>query len=300
MQVVEVHNTDTMSILDMQFPRIVLSDSHCHLNLIYEQDNKIIEYIRKDALDIAILDVGISPSDWTKRQNLFKAMGQVYFSAGLHPCHTKDYSTNQLIDELEPIVPHANAVGETGLDWYRMYAPKHIQYACFEVQISLAKKYCKPLIIHSRESIDDILDMIEQAKITSSAGAIGVMHCFSGTKAQAIRSLDLGLYISFAANCSYNSAVEIREVAAMVPSDRLLTETDAPFLLHNTVRKIISKQKNPKQNIKYHRTNTPLYLPFLCQTLAKCRKSSVYDIAMLTRANFNTFLKQLPAISHVV
>lgn len=290
----QIKNNIHPTYLDSVIP---ITDSHCHLLLMHKQDStKVDETLSMSNLNLQILDVGIVPNDWTIRQKLCKNAPFILHTAGLHPSYCADYNPNKLLDELEPLVKLSVAVGETGLDWYHMYAPKSNQIELFEIQIFLARKYKKPLVIHARESIDDILNILETKYATGTASnssyssfssmkeKIGIMHCFSGNIEQAKRSLDLGLYISFGANISYNSAQNLREVANFIPNKYLLAETDAPFLLHREIQKL---HKNKK---RHNRVNSPLYLPYLINTLAEIRNTSIEEIATITRNNFNTLL----------
>lgn len=267
-----------------------LTDSHCHLQLLHTQDPHSFEELvqQSHTHDMLLIDVGITPTDFTERKTLCSTMTQICHSVGLHPLHTTHYTAEQLYDELRALIPHAIAIGETGLDGHHIHVSPSHQKMCFETHIMLAKEYRMPLIIHSREAIDDILDMIEHAQLHAHEYGTGVMHCFSGTVEQAMRSMDLGLYISFGATISYTSAQQLRDVVAAIPDNYILTETDSPYLLHKEVQKL---QKKKKSNLSFSRINTPLHLPFLYTTICDIRHTSRDTFATLVRNNCKKLFK---------
>lgn len=266
---------------------IPLTDSHCHLSLVQEQNPHFLEqlYHISQKEDIMILDIGLSPQDLEYRKRITQHIPQVYYTVGMHPCKSQTYTVKQLVQELEIHVNHAIAIGEIGLDWYRMYSDKAHQIALFEVQIGLARKYQKPIIIHSRESLDDIIELVKKWHPQNGNKGLGIMHCFSGDKTQAKKCLDLGFYISFAGNLSYNSSTLMREVASYVPIEFLLTETDSPYLIHKNIQKIIKNNKK-----RYARLNSPTYLFPLIETLADAKNTSCDYIAHHTRTNLTKIL----------
>lgn len=298
------HNTPPLPshILEHTLPHtnIPFTDTHCHLSLLHAQSPQLFSEVleAQKTEDLFLLDIGINPKDLEQRQLLCKQFKHIYHTIGMHPCESPNYTPNTLQDILEPAIPSSIAIGEIGLDWYRMYAEKTQQTSLFRLQVSLAKQYHKPIIIHARDSLDDILDIVEEMQLHhSNPDNIGIMHCFSGNKAQAKRCLDMGFMISFAANISYTSSLEMREAALYVPDSALLTETDSPYLLHKAVQKIIKKNKkrsNEKSKKKYSRENSPLYLFYLLQTLASIRNDTIEHIALIARKN----ILQLLQISH--
>jgi TatD DNase family protein len=147
----------------------------------------------------------------------------------------------------------------------------------FRVHIQAARQLQKPLVIHTRNASDDTLDLLrEQGEDGSAGSAGGVFHCFTESKAVAKAALDLGFYISFSGILTFKTAQDLREVAALVPLDRILIETDSPYLAPVPYR---------------GKTNNPSYVPFVAQQLATLRGCSVEDIAQATSANFSTLFK---------
>ena len=270
-----------------------ITDSHCHLQRIKEQSPALLQLVLDTAHkhDIQLFDIGIAPSDWEIRQKDFSHYPFIYQSVGLHPSLYGEYTQHMLIEQLEPLAPHAIAIGETGLDWYRMYAPKAQQYALFETQVTLAKKYKKPLIIHARDCIDEVLDIIQSHQLSFDNKSIGIMHCFSGNVTQAKRSIDLGLMVSFSANISYSSTYDIQQAVSAVPKQYILAETDSPYILHKSLSKLLSK-KSKQEKKRYETLNSPLYLPFLYDTIASLYNMPLVDLANLLRDNFNCFINR--------
>jgi TatD DNase family protein len=174
-------------------------------------------------------------------------------------------------------LPKVVAIGETGLDYYRLngrsVADMEWQRERFRVHIRAAQHLQKPLVIHTRSSSSDTLAILREEGENGSAGSAGgVFHCFTESMDVAKAALDLGLYISFSGIVTFKTAQDIRDVAAMVPLDRLLIETDSPYLAPVPFR---------------GKTNNPSYVPFVAQQLAAVRGSSVEAIAKASSDNFS-------------
>lgn len=155
----------------------------------------------------------------------------IFYTLGIHP--SSPAQENRLAG-LETLVEQEMkgkynsllfGIGECGLDYYRMHQPKEMQINSFEKQIDIAKKHKLPLIIHCREAMDDTLEILKRKKY-----GYGIMHCFAGDSAAAKLVLDLGFLISFAGNVTYKNALELHDAAKYVPLDRIMLETDSPFL----------------------------------------------------------------------
>ena len=191
----------------------------------------------------------------------------VYASAGLHPNSALgwDDATERAIEEL---VAHDRvvAVGETGLDFYRDAAPPEAQEVAFRAHIALAKSCDKTLVIHTRHSIEAALDTLEDL----GAPPRLVFHCWSGDEDHLKRALALGSYVSFAGNVSYKSAGDLRAVATLVPSDRLLVETDSPYLAP------VPHRGKP---------NEPAFVADVGAAVAEARGESVATVAEDTSSN---------------
>lgn len=198
-------------------------------------------------------------------------------SAGVHP--DNEGVAEPDVETLLELggMPKVVAIGETGLDYYRLngrsIADMEWQRERFRVHIRAARRLGKPLVIHTRSASDDTLAILREEGETGGSGtAGGVFHCFTETMAVAKAALDLGFYISFSGIITFKSAQDIRDVAAMVPLDRMLIETDSPYLAPVPYR---------------GKTNNPSYVPYVAQQIADVKGRSVQDIANATSRNFS-------------
>ena len=210
-------------------------DSHAHFDLCAKDHNvsadSIValmqEYNVSSAvhvvIDIEELQWG---ADFVNRYN----DKNIYIALGIHPSSLADSSAlRQLTGAIEHYIKKLGnkifGIGETGLDYYRMRQPKKMQQESFQTQIQLSKKYNVPVIVHSRDAMDDTYSILKQYLPLK-----GIIHCFSGNSNSAKKFIDLGFYISFAGNVTYKTATDLHEAAKYVPLERMLLETDAPFL----------------------------------------------------------------------
>ncbi len=207
-------------------------DSHTHLHLCEEHDADLVE-LAVSAGVTRMLTVGTNGSSCRAALAAAEAFPQVYAAVGRHPNEAHGFDGADLA-ELEALAAHPRcvAIGETGLDFYRDYAPRADQERAFSAQIELAKATGKPLIIHTRAADDDTLAMLA----AEAEGVCVVMHCFSMAD-RLEECVDRGYMISFAGNVTYKSAADLAEAAKRVPGERLLVETDAPYLTPQAVRK---------------------------------------------------------------
>ena len=201
-------------------------------------------------------------------------------TVGVHP--DNEGVTEPTQDDLvqRAALPRVVAIGETGLDYYqmaerkggRMISEMEWQRERFRTHIRAARQAAMPLVIHTRSASDDTLAILREEGEDGSPGAAGgVFHCFTETQQVARTALDMGFYISFSGILTFKTAQDLREVAAFVPLDRLLIETDSPYLAPVPYR---------------GKTNNPSYVPFVARQLATLRGQAVEDIAELTSANF--------------
>ena len=168
-----------------------------------------------------------------RRQRCRRCWGDVRFSIGVHPHAAATYSPptrrkrRDRVQQAFDAQPLARAVGEIGLDYHYDFAPRDVQQQVFREQIRLARQLKLPIVIHTREAEDDTFRILDEER----AGEVGgVFHCFTGDRAMARRALDIGFHLSLAGIVTFPRALELKEVARMVPLDRLLVETDSPFL----------------------------------------------------------------------
>lgn len=246
-------------------------DSHCHLH-ICEEDRPVAEVIAeaRAAGVTEMLTVGFDRESNPRSVELTENEG-VYASVGLHPNSATGW-TEEVSATFEPFLSHPKvvAVGETGLDFYRDWAPRADQEAAFVAQISLAKRYDKALVIHTRDSMSDALDVLEATDPPERF----VLHCWSGSVADLERVRSMEGYVSFAGNVSFKSAGDLREVVPFVPRDRLLVETDSPYLTP------VPHRGKP---------NSPAKVVHVGAAVAEILGSAPEEIAELTTSNARRF-----------
>ena len=207
-------------------------DSHTHLDLCEPSDAELVE--AADAAGVTrILTIGIDGASCRAALAAAEAFPQVYAAIGRHPNASKGFDDADLA-ELQALAAHerCRAIGETGLDFYREGAPAEDQRRAFAAQIALARELDKPLVIHTRAAEQPTLDQLA----LEADGVTVVLHCFSMPE-RLDECVRRGYAISFAGNVTYKSASELAEAARLVPDDRLLVETDAPYLTPQAVRK---------------------------------------------------------------
>jgi TatD DNase family protein len=210
---------DSHSHFDMVMKRLKCSESACITRL---KENNIVH-----AVQVAISEATLQWSYDFARRN--RDAG-ILFTLGIHPSSTAGDPEVAALTSLTETALEKDpgllfGIGECGLDYYRMRQEKSMQLRGFVYQIELAKRHNLPLIIHIRDAMSDALEVLGSRPITG-----GIMHCFPGNKKEAQKVLDLGFYISFAGNVTYKNARILHETATYVPPDRILVETDAPFL----------------------------------------------------------------------
>jgi len=207
-------------------------DSHTHLELCEPPDTELVATATAAGVT-RILTVGIDGASCRAALGAAEAFPQVYAAIGRHPNAAKGFDGADLA-ELRALAAHERclAIGETGLDFYREGAPREDQGRAFAAQIALARETGKPLVIHTRAAEQPTLDQLA----AEADGVSVLMHCFSMPE-RLQECLARGYAISFAGNVTYKSAAELAEAAALVPEDRLLVETDAPYLSPQVVRK---------------------------------------------------------------
>lgn len=192
----------------------------------------------------------------------------IFATVGVHPHDAKDFD-EQWLTKLIALMKHERvvAVGETGLDYHYDNSPREAQQECFRAQLKLAHQYDKPIIIHAREADDDIWRVIEETGVPPHGG---VFHCFSGDLAFAQRAIEAGFYISFSGIVTFPKAHDLQGVVSRIPLDRVLIETDCPYLAPQPVR---------------GKRNEPAYVRYVAQTIAEIKELSLDDVARITTRN---------------
>jgi TatD DNase family protein len=210
--------------------------------------------------------------------------GVLYATAGVHPHHASEFDaeTENLLREY-PVRPEVVAVGETGLDYHRNFSPRAAQLFAFERQLQLAIDCGKPLFLHQRDAHADFLACMDNV-----AGRIGpaVVHCFTGARDELFDCLDRGFHIGITGwVCDERRGAHLRELVKSIPADRLMLETDAPYLLPRTVRPLPS-----------HRRNEPMYLAHICTEVARDRNEDPATTAAVTTATARNFFALPPVL----
>ncbi|MBU2870456.1 YchF/TatD family DNA exonuclease [Colwellia sp. E2M01] len=247
-------------------------DSHCHLdrlNLSLHDNN--LDNVIKSATDAKVdklLCVSVTLADFPNMAEQTAKYDNVLLTCGAHPLNQEDeIIPEQLLtlSDNERVI----AIGETGLDYH--YAPetKALQLDSFKKHIKVAKQLNKPLIIHTREAQEDTLALL-RSEGASEVG--GILHCFTESWDMAEQAIALGFYISFSGIVTFKNATALREVAALVPDDKFLIETDSPYLAPVPHR---------------GKENQPAYVAEVAKHLASIRGQSVEEIARLSSDNFN-------------
>ncbi len=245
-------------------------DSHCHLDdKQFDADREaVIERAHAAGVETMLaVGTGNGPPDLEAGIRLADGHPQMYASVGVHP-HDASKAAPETFERLRELLKHPRvvAIGEIGLDYHYNFSPPEIQREVFARQLEMAREAARPVIIHTREAWPDTLRLIEEARPAS-----GIMHCFSGGPEEAAQSLALGFHISFAGVVTFPKALEVQAAARMVPLDRLLIETDAPYLAPVPHR---------------GKRNEPAFVVETARKLAELRGVTVEEIASVTAENF--------------
>lgn len=250
----------------------MLVDSHCHLDMLEAaRSGAGIEPVLAEAAAAGVghmLCVSVDLDAYPAMRALVEPHAQVSASVGVHPNHR--YEGDDLVARLTELAadPRVVAIGETGLDYFRSEGDLDWQRRQFSDHITVARQTGKPLIIHTREAREDT---IAQLRAEDAGVAGGVMHCFAEDWATAQASLDLGFYISFSGIVTFKNATELKEVAKRMPLDRLLVETDSPYLAP------VPKRGKPNQ---------PAWVAYVAEHIAELRGEPVALIREASTENF--------------
>ena len=256
-------------------------DSHCHLaDEIFNPDlAEVIERTKQAGFErvMVILEAGNAQEE-EQGGRAHQLWPEIRSAVGVHPHYSSKFNGNALgaaavVRDQIKRTPHARAVGEIGLDYHYDYSPRPVQQAVFRAQLRLARELKLPVVIHSRDADHDTIDALKTA---GGKEVKGVLHCFSGTVELASEALDLGFYVSFAGILTFPNASDLRNIARQVPLDRLLIETDSPFLTpppHRSER------------------NEPYRIQAIADTLAALKGVSVAELDRVTTANFHALFR---------
>ncbi len=244
-------------------------DSHCHLDFadFAGEVPRILESMRAAQVTHALC-ISVDLPDFPRVHALATAHSNLYASAGTHPDYpdTEEPTVARLV--ALAALPKVVAIGETGLDYYRQQGDLEWQRERFRTHVRAAREAGKPLVIHTRAAAADTLRIMREERADKAGG---VMHCFTETLDVARGALDLGFHISFSGIVTFKNAVELKEVARAVPLERMLIETDSPYLAPVPHR---------------GKRNEPAYVPHVAQEIARLRDIDVAEVAAATSANF--------------
>ncbi|HPQ44141.1 MAG TPA: TatD family hydrolase [Syntrophales bacterium] len=246
----------------------MLIDSHAHLELSEFDDDReeVIQRAKENGVEY-IVTVGINPEDSRQAVAIAEHYDNVYAAVGVHPHDTEGvdaaaYDSLIKLSASEKVV----AYGEIGLDFFKNYSPRDIQIKAFGEQLELAGELGLPIIIHDREAHREIVEMLKGWNGQTG----GVIHCFSGDYDMARKCLDMGFYISIPGTITYRKSETLRDVARRVPMDRILVETDCPFL-----------SPEPKRG----KRNEPANVVYTARRIAEIKGLPFGDVAKITSEN---------------
>ena len=251
-------------------------DSHCHLadDAFVDDLQAVIDRAKVAGLTgaLCVLDT-TRPEESRRFRRVLDAWPAVQCATGIHPHQAGQYRERE--DEVERTVvtaiadlPDVCGLGEIGLDYHYDFAPRALQQEVFRRQVRLAREQALPVVIHTREADDDTVAILRE----EGQGTVrGVFHCFTGSATLARQALDLGFYVSFSGIVTFRRAEEIREAAKIVPADRLLAETDSPYLAPAPYR---------------GKRNEPAWVSRVVEVLAETRGESPADVATATVTSF--------------
>lgn len=245
-----------------------LVDTHCHLHMdYYKKDREQVIQRAYENNVMFMLTVGISASDSIKAVELAEKYEKIYACVGVHPHDAKSVNQND-VNIIRKLLAREKvlAIGEIGLDFYRNLSPRQIQIEVFETFMQLALETGYPVVIHTRDAHKET-----KAILKKYPDVKGVIHCFSGNKEDAKDYLDMGYFISFAGNVTYNK--ELEEAARFVPIEKILIETDAPFLTPVPLR---------------GKRNEPAYVKYTLAKLSIIKKKPPEEIVEAVISNINT------------
>jgi TatD DNase family protein len=244
----------------------MLVDTHCHLDMLEDLDGAL-ERMRVAGVERAVtIGVDRPSSEWAARAA--RTHADVWATVGLHPHDAKDRTDvlMQMLEHLAGTEERVVGVGEAGLDYHYDNSPREQQRAVFAEQVAMATRVGKALVIHSRDAWDDTFDILAAAGPPNRI----VFHCFSGGPAEAKRALDAGAVLSFAGVVTFRNAGDLREAARITPLDRIVVETDSPFLTPVPHR---------------GRPNEPGYVSYVAEAIATVKGVPVDEVARATGEN---------------
>jgi TatD DNase family protein len=258
----------------------MFTDSHCHLNYkgLVEEQQSVLERARAAGVS-AMLNISTRQSEWDEVIGLAESESDVWASVGIHPHEADahpDVQTSNLVERAAH--PRVVGIGESGLDYYYDHSDRERQRGSFRAHIAAARETGLPIIVHTREAEADTYAVL--AEEMGKGAYSGVIHCFTASQDFADKALNLGLYVSISGIVTFKNAKELQSSAKMIPSERLLIETDAPFLAP------VPHRGRPCE---------PAFVADTARFLAQLRGEEVEALAERTSANFRTLFSKAAA-----
>lgn len=245
----------------------MLTDSHAHLDMLEEDLDGILQRAREAGVR-RIITIGVDLESSSRAVRMAERLGGVFAAVGFHPHDAADADKEQL-EALSELALHPRVVawGEIGLDFYRRLSPPDRQEEVFRAQLERAGDLGLPVVIHDRDAHDEVLSILRRM---GAGPGRGVIHCFSGDLDLAMAFIDLGYYISIPGTVTFPNAARVRETAKNIPLERLLVETDAPFLSPVPMR---------------GKRNEPAYVRWTALEIARLRGIPLDEVARLSTEN---------------
>ncbi len=253
---------------------IFLTDTHCHLNYIpIEEVADTIERAKENGVK-RMITIGTDYSKSVEAVNIANKYDNIYATVGVHPSDAKAYNSS-MYDKFIKLASNDKvvAVGEIGLDFFRDHSPRDIQEKVFTEFINISIDLSKPIVIHNRDSSDRMVDILSSELSRKNNG--GIIHCYNGDKKVLDWAISNEFYISIAGNVTYKNAVEIRDMLTFIPLDRILIETDSPFLTPSAMR---GKVKN----------NEPAFVKYTFSFIADLLKIDEKELADILDTNIKS------------
>ncbi|MBM7704926.1 TatD family hydrolase [Metabacillus iocasae] len=247
----------------------MLFDTHVHLNADqYEEDMEEVIQRAQDAGIEHMVVVGFDRKTINRAMEIVEKYEFIYAAVGWHPVDAIDM-TDEDLEWIEELAAHPKvvAIGEMGLDYHWDKSPKDVQKDVFRRQIRLARKVNLPIIIHNRDATEDVVQILREEKVEEVGG---IMHCFTGSLEVAKQCIDMNMYISFGGPVTFKNAKKPKEVATQLPLDRLLIETDCPYLTPHPYR---------------GKRNEPSYVTYIAEQIADLKGITYEELAQKTTAN---------------
>lgn len=246
----------------------MLIDSHVHLDKEqFDLDREyLIKSLKSNGIEL-VVNIGADLKSSIKSVELAKQYENIYATVGVHPHSAKDL-TEDMLNQLKDLTKEKKvvAIGEIGLDYHYDNSPRDVQREWFKKQIQLAKELDLPIVVHSREADQDTLAILKE----ESEGLRGIIHCFSSDRAMMKEYIDLGFYIALGGPVTFKKTDELKEVAKLVPIEKLLVETDAPYLAPHPYR---------------GKRNEPMFVKQTAELIAKLKGITIEDLTLQTNRN---------------